>query len=264
MKRLLVLSVALLSGCVPAQKEYTIIRETSRPATIEPVQRPVSVTQAPVTQPVQPVTTLAVQPMMQPVAGGCSGTNGCINNPAPTYFAGTYTTKPQQYTTTQQIAYQQPTCGGQVICGQNLATTLGTQNVTLTAQPIVQQMPAQTITMPAVQMPTQQIPAVGITGMMADGQMVQTEVVYETQALPVQQMPTLTDTQNAVIILQHPANRDLVKCSFGDANCLIAYEAQGYVQLRNTPHFAGYNAVLSDSDYPTGGVWRDNNNIPRW
>ena len=31
MKRLGFFSIALLAGCVPTQKEYTIIRETSRP-----------------------------------------------------------------------------------------------------------------------------------------------------------------------------------------------------------------------------------------
>lgn len=262
MKRLLFLSVALLAGCVPAQKEYTIIRETSRPVTVESEQKPVSVTPAPATQPVQQAQP--IQPT-QPANSGCQAANGgCVNNPAPTYFAGTYATKPQQITTTAQIGYQQPTCGGQMICGQGLATQLGTQHLTVPAQPIVQQMPAQTVTMPAIQLPAQQMPAMGLPAMPMNGQMIQTEVVYETPAMPVQQMPVMTETQSSVIILQHPVNRDLVKCSLGDANCLMSYEAQGYVQLRNTPHFAGYNAVLGDADYPAGSMWRDNNNIPRW
>lgn len=115
---------------------------------------------------------------------------------------------------------------------------------------------------------------------------VQTQPIYTTvqqpQMMPAQiQQPMMAPQQQMVnagmvaptnqslagngslIILQHPVNRDLVKCEFGDSSCLSMYETQGYVQLRNAPHFAGYNDVPSDSDYPARR-WRENNNIPRW
>lgn len=70
--------------------------------------------------------------------------------------------------------------------------------------------------------------------------------------------------QPATIILQHPTQRDLVACQSADTACLAAYQQYGYVQLRNTPHFAGYQDTLTGSDYPGTGRWRHQNNIPRW
>lgn len=66
------------------------------------------------------------------------------------------------------------------------------------------------------------------------------------------------------IVLQHPENRDLVKCSASDSACLQQYEQQGYVRLRNAPRFASFKELPTESDYPQGSQWRDSNNIPRW
>lgn len=67
----------------------------------------------------------------------------------------------------------------------------------------------------------------------------------------------------SVVVLQNPMTRELVRCDFTDYNCIGSYESQGYVQLRAAPHFAGYNDIPSDTDYPPRR-YRDNNNIPRW
>jgi hypothetical protein len=80
-------------------------------------------------------------------------------------------------------------------------------------------------------------------------------------------MPVSVQTQitNASeIILQHPVNRDLVKCTSVDTNCLMAYQAQGYVQLQNAPVVPTYNTSLPNTAYAVSGTWQDNTNIPRW
>ncbi len=271
MKHLWLLSVALVAGCVPVTKEYTIIRETSRPVASETITDTTAssetVSTTPVvsaqntqpSQPVQPTMTATVQPT-------CSA---CAQ-PAPTYYAGTYTTKPQiAYTTTATITEQASTgCGQHVICGPKLATQMGgnvmnlqaqtMQNVPMTPHAQMPTMPVQTpaqtmtVTMPA---PTMTMPT----------QMVQTEIMYET---PVMQLPSMVQQaiqQPAVpmgdTILQHPTNRDLVKCSFGDMNCVMMYEAQGYIQMQNTPAMA-YSTPQGTYQQPTPS-WTDNN-IPRW
>lgn len=67
----------------------------------------------------------------------------------------------------------------------------------------------------------------------------------------------------SAVVLQNPMTRELVRCDFADYNCIGSYESQGYIQLRAAPHFAGYNDIPSDTDYPPRR-YRDNNNIPRW
>ena len=261
MKRLGLISIALLAGCVPTQKEYTIIRETSRPVVQAEEQT------APVSQVViEETKTLATTPTQTTnTTTACSQTtaNGqpaCMQ-PAPTYFAGTYNQPQGVYQTQQHIAYQSGGCGGQVMCGHNLASTLGGT---------VMNMPAQTMQVAAMpmQMPTQPVQPQQITlplPTMPTSQMVQTEVFYETQTMPMNaqimgQMPAAVQAQLATVsevILQHPMNRDLVKCTFGDVNCIMAYQAQGYVQLQNAP-------ITPNATYAISGAWQDNNNIPRW
>ena len=75
-------------------------------------------------------------------------------------------------------------------------------------------------------------------------------------------LPTVTE-EVSLVVLQHPLNRDLVKCAGTDQSCISTYEQQGYVQLFNAPQFAGSKDVQSDQDYPAE-KWRENNNIPRW
>ncbi len=261
MKRLGLFSVMLLAGCVPTQKEYTIIRETSRPVTVQ-AEESVAVQQSVTTQNTQE-SQLAPTPTTPCQQAAANGGAPCLQ-PAPTYFAGTYNKPQGVYQTHQHIAYQSGGCGGQVMCGQNLAATLGGN---------VMNMPAQSMAVSAtpIQMPIQ----VSLPQMPIPTQMVQTQMLYETPALSVtsQGMPFQmsapvttqgSDTTEAtsVVILQHPINRDLVKCPLGDVNCVIAYEAQGYIQLQNTA--TSYGNTMSTVNYAVGGTWQNNNNIPRW
>ena len=265
MKRLGFLSIVLLAGCVPTQKEYTIIRETSRPATqIEDLTLPVSSAETKTETSATAVAT-ATQSTTPCSQTTTEGKPACLQ-PAPTYFAGTYNQPQGVYQTQQHIAYQSGGCGGQVMCGQNLASALGGTVMNVPAQtmqmaPLPIQMPMQIPTQSAVMpltIPTQQ--------------MVQTEVYYETQTVPMNaqimnQMPVSVQTQltNASeIILQHPVNRDLVKCTSVDANCLMTYQAQGYVQLQNAPVMPTYNTAMPSTPYAISGTWQDNTNIPRW
>lgn len=218
MKQLLVLSVLILGACAPAQKEYTVIREQSRPAAVE--QTPTPPAPAPKALPICP-TNLNVAPQMMASA--------------PVYYSGTYTMQQPtvQYVMPAEMAYQQQTV---------MATMPAAQQYTMQQAYVTQQTQEPTYMMPST--PAQQ---------------------------PMAQQPTIQQPQEGmalsenttIIILQHPTNRDLVKCSFNNTTCLSSYEAQGYVQLRNAPHFAGYNDVPAESDYPSRR-WRDNNNIPRW
>lgn len=66
-----------------------------------------------------------------------------------------------------------------------------------------------------------------------------------------------------IVVLQHPEERNLVKCLMCDQVCLQRYEHAGYVQLRYIPHSSGSQDLPSMSDYPAGR-WRENEEIPRW
>ncbi len=264
MKRLGFFSIALLAGCVPTQKEYTIIRETSRPV----------VQVDDLTLPTEPVEAKAKTEITTPAAAtqttipcpqAADGKPACMQ-PAPTYFAGTYNQPQGVYQTQQHITYQSGGCGGQVMCGQNLASSLGGT---------VMNMPTQTMQMAPMPMPMPvqaQAQPVMMPLTMPAPQMVQTEVFYETQTVPMNaqimgQMPVSVQTQLtnvSEIILQHPVNRDLVKCTFGDTNCLMSYQAQGYAQLQNAPVVPTYNTAMPNTPYAVSGTWQDNTNIPRW
>lgn len=81
---------------------------------------------------------------------------------------------------------------------------------------------------------------------------------------PKVQVSLPTSDPLMAVVLQHPENRDLVKCDASNTVCLQQYEQQGYVRLRNAPRFAGFKELPTESDYPQGSQWRDSNNIPRW
>lgn len=267
MKRLGLFSIALLAGCVPTQKEYTIIRETSRPVVQVEEQNIPTLSE---TVEVKKTVESSVQTVAAPTTPSCphmtaDGKPACMQ-PAPTYFAGTYNQPQGMYQTQQHISYQSGGCGGQIMCGQNLATSLGGT---------VMNMPAQTMQvapMP-VQMPTPVQPQPMMLPMaMPTQHMVQTEVFYETQTVPMNtqimgQMPVSIQpqlTNMSEVILQHPTNRDLVKCASGDMHCIMVYQTQGYVQFQNAPVVPSYSTVTPNTTYAVSGTWQDNNNIPRW
>ena len=75
---------------------------------------------------------------------------------------------------------------------------------------------------------------------------------------PRPQAPVMVTLQN----LAYP--NTYAQCVAGDTVCIGSYERQGYRQVQGIPQFAGYQDVLSPSDYPQNGRWRNGNNIPRW
>ena len=72
--------------------------------------------------------------------------------------------------------------------------------------------------------------------------------------------------QSGYIILQHPIQRDLVRCPVTDDVCLESYERLGYVRAENLSRFTAQDELDTAGTYPTNtyGQWRENNNIPRW
>lgn len=81
-------------------------------------------------------------------------------------------------------------------------------------------------------------------------------------AVPDQAYPT----GPVMITLQYAGypGAQTVQCLSTDTACLFSYESQGFVRVQGRPAFAGAQEVPAASDYPAGGRWRDNNNIPRW
>lgn len=68
------------------------------------------------------------------------------------------------------------------------------------------------------------------------------------------------------IIMQHPIQRDLVRCPVTDDVCLQSYERLGYVRSNNLSRFTAQDELNTAGTYPTNtaGQWRENNSIPRW
>lgn len=206
MKQLMILTLLLVTACMPAQKEYTVIREQSRSAIETPAPT------CPAQKPACPTMTRAAE--------------------APVYYAGT-------------VAMQQPTVQFMV--------------------PAQTYMPSPMMTAPVMTTPMMAAPTYTYQQQAQPQQPMAGYQMQETQTTTVAgngSDTTLTE-DSSIVIMQHPSNRDLVKCGNSDNQCVLSYQSAGYVQLRNAPHFAGHNDVPSDSDYPTRR-WRDNNDIPRW
>jgi hypothetical protein len=86
-----------------------------------------------------------------------------------------------------------------------------------------------------------------------------------SEPMGAQPLPPPVPPQPAVVTLQNIAYPNtFAQCAVADVNCIASYEQQGYRRLNGTPQFAGYQDVLSHSDYPQDGRWRNRNNIPRW
>ncbi len=151
-------------------------------------------------------------------------------------------------------------------------TVQQTQNIP-SYQPMQPSIPAQQVSVGYQQIQAQPAPTYQSVGaysqpeqMMVDlpkttqNMYQQVDPMYATQ--PVVSQPTQPEA--VVITLQHPAQQGtLAQCLSTDMACIASYEQQGFVQLRNMPQFAGFQEVLSPSDYPAG-QWRNQNNIPRW
>ena len=84
---------------------------------------------------------------------------------------------------------------------------------------------------------------------------------------PVQTARTMPQPQPqpAIVTLQNMTYPNTyAQCAAADTGCIMSYEQQGYRRVQGLPQFAGYQDVLSASDYPGDGQWRNNNIIPRW
>ena len=70
------------------------------------------------------------------------------------------------------------------------------------------------------------------------------------------------------IIMQHPVQRDLVRCPVTDDVCLQSYERLGYVRSNNLSGYAVQEEVkvapAKAQPSNTAGQWRENSSIPRW
>ena len=83
------------------------------------------------------------------------------------------------------------------------------------------------------------------------------------QAAPAQ--PAVQTPVPVYVTLQNQAYPNtFVQCVSSDIACIALHEQQGYVRVQGIPQFAGYREVPAPSDYPAGGRWRHNTNIPRW
>lgn len=138
-------------------------------------------------------------------------------------------------------------------CQCAVGTPQGTQyssfpNASL--QPVYQQV-SQPISQPVLQVAPQQNTS-------STDYLLPKEDVYPSQ-------PTLLEApvqaSDQIVILQHPTQRDLVKCSFADLRCISGYELQGYVQLSRTPSVP----VSVEQQYDVlDGKWSDSSSVPRW
>ena len=84
--------------------------------------------------------------------------------------------------------------------------------------------------------------------------MIEDTVVYTS----VSQPSVMEPAQPGFIILQHPIQRDLVRCPASDDVCVQSYERLGYIRSANLSRFA------AQDESNTSGQWRENNSIPRW
>lgn len=114
--------------------------------------------------------------------------------------------------------------------------------------------PAQETFPQAIQQPTQPV----LQQQPSADYLLPKEDVYPTQPSVIE-APIQPSDQ--IVILQHPVQRDLVKCSFADLRCISGYELQGYVQLSRTPMVP----VSVEQNYDVlDGKWSNSSNVPRW
>lgn len=93
---------------------------------------------------------------------------------------------------------------------------------------------------------------------------VQTVIEEETVSFSVSEPASYEPTDAGYIIMQHPIQRDLVRCPITDDVCLQSYERLGYVRSNNLSRFAAQDEANIAKPANTAGQWRENNSIPRW
>ena len=82
--------------------------------------------------------------------------------------------------------------------------------------------------------------------------MIEDTVVYSSVSEPSGFEPA----QPGYAIMQHPVQRDLVRCPVSDDVCLQSYERLGYVRSANLSQYA------TQDDANAYGQW--SNSVPRW
>lgn len=87
----------------------------------------------------------------------------------------------------------------------------------------------------------------------------------QAASMPQPTKPSTPNVPVAAVTLQSATDPNAyAQCLASNLRCIRTYEQKGYRPVQGLPQFAGYQDVLSPSDYPAGGRWRHQNNIPRW
>lgn len=84
---------------------------------------------------------------------------------------------------------------------------------------------------------------------------------YDSMVKPVYMQEEESST---FIILQHPIQRDLVRCPASDDVCLESYERLGYIRSNNLSRFTEQDRLPADTPSSVAGQWRENSSTPRW
>lgn len=84
---------------------------------------------------------------------------------------------------------------------------------------------------------------------------------YDSMVKPVYMQE---EENSTFIILQHPIQRDLVRCPASDDVCLESYERLGYVRSNNLSRFTEQDRLPADTPSSVAGQWRENSSSPRW
>lgn len=230
MKKILFLSVFILLGAC-TQKEYHIVREEVRSPQTGTIQQPIGLPEYMLQQPTD--MTYASAPVQEYTQASFDVSNQAYTNTEvmlPSY-AGNTAYQPA----TPMMA--QPTYGVQTTFTPTFQRDSVTADAFSYTAPVPQNASPESFSSSSNSVISEEVPAYNV-------------------------LPTSDPLMS--VVLQHPENRDLVKCNASDAGCLQQYEGQGYIRLRNAPRFAGFKELPSESDYPQGSQWRDSNNIPRW
>jgi len=290
-----VLAMFIGAGCAltPPKKEYTVIRETSREVN--------KTTQSVI--PIYDAAGNLVQRglLVQPADGKAyvQGMGGVPNQPqalplqnVQVALQNTQNVQPvakQQPVPTEQQVYMSPVTGqvlapvpeGAVSPENQQPQVLqqqGTGYQSLPSQtPVVQnQSPVSAVTQSLPSQETGIVPGQNSY----TGQAVPLSVQAQRPAVPpsqgqvqrqlgIPQTPMQADIVQSyaacpyVVVLQHPVERNLVKCLMCDQVCLHQFSQAGYVQVRYLPQSSGAKDVANPAGYPAGR-WRENQENPRW
>lgn len=235
-----ILCALLTAGCAKENKEYTVIREVSRPVVVQ--------------EEVQPA--LPMLPQYPAQSWRETNDNVQMYN-GQTYNGQTYNgvlTGQYQVSGLEPIVFPQPAIPPRYVV-VNGEPVMYYEEMPMTAEMVVMGEVAVEQPVPMATVDAQPV--------IVQQPMQPEYVISQKRENISQQVAISQEMEHCVVVLQHPQGRDLVRCLNTDLMCIQSYEKLGYVQLRYTPHFSGSKDVEVSSDYPVR-QWRSNNNIPRW